>query len=121
MRPEDGLIPLPYMARQADGWAWEDATSVPLGPATTSRQTFYPDASRIYEEIDRLGSGSDGRPVELSSVADFDFVRAAPPGAWKKGASRPTGRTSEPATFRPSGWASTSTAISRSTCTANRR
>ncbi len=24
IRPEDGLYPLPYMARQADGGAWED-------------------------------------------------------------------------------------------------
>jgi L-asparaginase len=83
--PEDGLVPLPYMARQADGSAWEDATSSPGSPASRSRQTFYPDASRIYEEIDRVGVGGNGRPVELSTVARFDFFRAAPPGGWTNG------------------------------------
>jgi L-asparaginase len=83
--PEDGLYPLPYMARQADGSAWEDATTVPYATADRSRQTFYPDASRIYEEIDRLGVGGDGNPVLLSSVAAFDFYRAAPPGGYTKG------------------------------------
>ncbi|MGY2128543.1 asparaginase domain-containing protein [Blastococcus sp. SYSU DS0617] len=85
LRPEDGAIPLPYMARQADGSPWEDATTSPLATAAHSRQTFYPDASRIYEEIDRLGAGGDGRPVELSSVADFDFYRPAPSGGYTKG------------------------------------
>ncbi|MDQ1703418.1 MAG: L-asparaginase [Frankiaceae bacterium] len=83
--PEDGLYPLPYMARQADGSAWEDATTVPLAPADSSRQTFYPDASRIYEEIDRLGVGGDGNPVLLTNLADFDFYRPAPPGGYTKG------------------------------------
>jgi hypothetical protein len=83
--PEDGLYPLPYMARQADGSAWEDATTAPLAPADASRQTFYPDASRIYEEIDRLGIGGDGRPVRLTNLADFDFFRPAPPGGYTKG------------------------------------
>src|SRR5581483_2966912 len=55
LRPEDGLIPLPYMARQANGQAWEDDGAYPLAPAEHSRQPFYPDASRIFEEIDRLG------------------------------------------------------------------
>jgi L-asparaginase len=92
LRPEDGLLPLPYMARQADGSAWEDVTTSPLAPAAASRQAYYPDASRIYEEIDRLAVGRDGRPVPLSAVADFDFYRAAPPGGYTKGlaASRRT-------------------------------
>lgn len=85
LRPEDGVMPLPYMARQADGSAWEDATSVPFAPPSGSRQTFYPDASRIYDEIDRLGVGGDGRHVGLSAVADFDFFRAAPSGGYAKG------------------------------------
>jgi L-asparaginase len=87
LRPEDGLYPLPYMGRQADGSAWDDATQFPFAPAAQSRQTFYPDASRIYEEVERLGVGSDGRLVELFTVAAFDFVRAAPPGGWKQGRS----------------------------------
>ena len=83
--PEDGLLPLPYMARQADGSAWEDTTSSPQSAAVNSRQTFYPDASRIYEEIDRVGVNGNGRPVELSGSAGFDFYRAVPSGGWTKG------------------------------------
>lgn len=72
LRPEDGLIPLPYMARQADGRAWEDATAEPGAPGSRAHQTFYPDASRIYEEIDRTGIAVTGRPVALAAKADFD-------------------------------------------------
>ena len=83
--PEDGLYPLPYMARQADGKSWDDITAHPGAPAAKSRQTFYPDASRIVEEIDRFGLGEDGLTNLLSSKADFDFYRAAPSGGYQKG------------------------------------
>src|SRR5438094_10037076 len=45
LRPEDGLYPLPYMARQADGQAWDDATAEPLATMERTRQSFYADAS----------------------------------------------------------------------------
>src|SRR6478609_11335031 len=32
LKPEDGLYPLPYMATQADGSAWEDDCTTPGGP-----------------------------------------------------------------------------------------
>ena len=80
LRPDDGLYPLPYMARQADGSAWEETATAPFAPPEATRQTFYPDARRLYEEIERFGSGDLGHPVELSSAADFDFLRAAPSG-----------------------------------------
>jgi L-asparaginase len=32
LRPEDGLYPLPYMARQADGSAWEQESAFPGAP-----------------------------------------------------------------------------------------
>jgi len=85
LRPEDGLMPLPYMARQADGSAWDDATAYPFAPPASSRQTFYPDASRVYEELDRLCMDLSGRSVALSCIAEFDFIRAAPSGGWKGG------------------------------------
>lgn len=85
LRPEDGLIPLPYMARQADGSAWEDAAAEPGAADSRSRQTFYPDASRIFEEIDRTGLAPNGRSVSLAGRADFDFYRAAPSGGWRHG------------------------------------
>ncbi|OGA01557.1 MAG: hypothetical protein A3H35_10085 [Betaproteobacteria bacterium RIFCSPLOWO2_02_FULL_62_17] len=85
LHPEDGLYALPYMARQADGKPWDDITAHPGAPAAKSRQTFYPDASRIVEEIDRFGLGEDGLPNMLSSKADFDFYRAAPSGGYQQG------------------------------------
>ncbi|MCC6472974.1 MAG: asparaginase [Burkholderiales bacterium] len=85
LRPEDGLYLLPYMARQANGEPWEDTTAFPLAPPAKSRQTFYPDASRIFEEIDRFGLDENGLANMLSSKADFDFYRAAPSGGYQKG------------------------------------
>ncbi len=85
LRPEDGLYPLPYMARQANGQAWESDCTEPGAPADQCRQPFYPDASRLFEEIDRLGVGEDGLGDHLSRFADFAFYRAAPPSGYKKG------------------------------------
>src|SRR5579862_2632611 len=85
LRPEDGLYPLPYMARQANGQAWEGDGTEPGAPADQNRQPFYPDGSRLFEEIDRLGVGDEGVGNMLSGRADFDFYRAAPPSGYKKG------------------------------------
>ncbi|WP_392423629.1 asparaginase domain-containing protein [Barrientosiimonas humi] len=76
--PEDGLYPLPYMARQADGSAWEETAAVPLAGPEQHRQTFLPDAVWLYEAIERFGVTDMGTPVALGSVADFEFFRAAP-------------------------------------------
>lgn len=83
--PADGLYPLPYMGRQADGSAWEETAAAPFAPAAAARQTFYPDARRLYEEIERFGLADLGTPVELGSIADFDFFRAAPSGGYTTG------------------------------------
>lgn len=85
LRPEDGLYLLPYLARQADGSAWDATTAHAFAPAGRARQTFYPDASRLYEEIDRFGLDDFGLRVELFGVADFEFFRAAPPGGYLAG------------------------------------
>jgi L-asparaginase len=85
LKPEDGLYALPYMGRQANGSAWEDDGVAPSASPDQCRQPFYPDASRIFEEIDRLGVGNAGVGNLLSSRADFDFYRAAPGGGYKKG------------------------------------
>src|SRR5262249_49645492 len=87
LRPEDGVYPLPYLARQANGQPWEDDSARPLAPPELSRQPFYPDASRLFEEIDRLGIGDSGLSNLLSCKADFDFWRAAPSGGYTKGLS----------------------------------
>lgn len=86
LHPDDGLYPLPYMARQRDGSAWEETAAAPYAPPEQARQTFYPDAARLYEEIERFGLGDHGTAVELGSIADFDFYRAAPSGGWTAGA-----------------------------------
>ncbi len=83
--PEDGVIPLPYMARQADGSAWEDDVAVPFAPAERSRQPFYPDGARIFEEIDRLAIGEHGEGNLIAAYADIDFYRVLPPSGYTKG------------------------------------
>lgn len=85
LSPEDGLYPLPYMAVQADGSAWEEEMAVPGGPENAARQGFFPDGSRSFEEIDRLSLGVDGVANPISSQADVDFYRVMPPGGFKKG------------------------------------
>src|ERR1700760_33583 len=52
LKPEDGLYPLPYMARQADGTAWEEECAFPGAPEDKARQGFFPDGARPFEEID---------------------------------------------------------------------
>ena len=85
LTPEDGLYPLPYMARQADGSAWEDDCAYPGAPASHSRQAYYPDGSRIFEEIDRFGMDEHGMGNLISRQADVDFYRVLPSGGYTKG------------------------------------
>src|SRR5690606_19744476 len=85
LKPEDGLYPLPYMAVQADGSAWEEEMAVPGGAEDHARQGFFPDGSRSFEEIDRLSLGVDGLANPISSQAEVDFFRVMPPGGFKKG------------------------------------
>ena len=85
LKPEDGLYPLPYMARQASGEAWEEDGTEKGAPAERTRVPFFPDGSRLFEEIDRLGISDSGVGCSLSSKADFDFYRAAPSGGYMKG------------------------------------
>jgi L-asparaginase len=85
LSPEDGLYPLPYMARQADGRPWEEECADPEAPAERARQGFYPDGSRVFEEMDRLGVGPDGLAGLASSLADMTFHRVLPPGGFTKG------------------------------------
>jgi L-asparaginase len=85
LTPEDGLYPLPYMALQADGSPWEEEMAIPFGDESKARQSFFPDGSRSFEEIDRLSIGVEGQASLLSHQADIDFFRVLPPGGWKKG------------------------------------
>jgi L-asparaginase/Glu-tRNA(Gln) amidotransferase subunit D len=88
LRPEDGPYPLPYVARRADG----SPDGVPFeeddleDPSTGygGRQFYYPDASRLFVEIDRTTSGrdEDGTGSVLDRRADFDFIRALPAGGY---------------------------------------
>lgn len=85
LHPDDGVFPLPYMARQADGRPWEGDGTDPLAGAAQSRQPFFPDGSRSFEEIDRLSIGDHGETNLLASKADIDFYRILPPSGYKKG------------------------------------
>ena len=83
--PEDGVYPLPYMARQTNGQAWEEECATPGAPAEQARQGFYPDGSRSFEEIDRLSISRAGVGNLISSLAEVDFYRMLPTGGYTKG------------------------------------
>jgi L-asparaginase len=85
LRPEDGLYPLPYMARQANGDPWEDDCAQPGAPPELARQPFYPDGSRVFEEIERFGIGEKGVGNLIAALADVDFYRVLPPSGYTKG------------------------------------
>ncbi len=85
LKPEDGLYPLPYMARQASGQAWEEDATEKGAPAELCRVPFFPDGSRLFEEIDRFGISGSGVGCLLSGKAEFDFYRAAPSGGYTQG------------------------------------
>jgi hypothetical protein len=85
LRPEDGLYPLPYMATQVDGAAWEEECAFPDAPEPKARQGFFPDGSRSFEEIDRLQIGEKGAGNLISAKADVDFYRVLPPSGYTKG------------------------------------
>ncbi len=87
LRPEDGLYPLPYMARQASGEPWDDDCAYPKAPPELARQPFYPDGSRVFEEIERFGIGEHGVGNLIAAQADVDFYRVLPPGGYTKGLS----------------------------------
>ena len=85
LRPEDGLYPLPYMATQADGAAWEEECAFPNAPEAKARQGFFPDGSRSFEEIDRLQIGENGTGNLIYAKAEIDFYRVLPPSGYTKG------------------------------------
>ena len=86
--PEDGPYPLPYVARRANGaeqgQPFEDADLFDPSLDFGGRQFFYPDASRMFAEIDRTIPGRDesGEGSILDRKADFDFIRVLPPGGY---------------------------------------
>ena len=88
LRPEDGPYPLPYMARRANGSGhgqpFEEADLFDPALHYGGRQFFYPDASRMFTEIDRTISGRDesGEGSILDRKADYDFIRVLPPGGY---------------------------------------
>jgi len=85
LKPEDGLYPLPYMARQLNGQAWELDATEKNAPGELCRVPFFPDGSRLFEEIDRLGVSDEGLGCLLTAKADFDFYRALPSGGYATG------------------------------------
>ena len=88
MRPEDGPYLLPYVARRENGspqgTPFEEGDLENAALEYGGRQFFYPDASRIFADIDRTISGRDEHGVAsiLDRKADYDFIRALPPGGY---------------------------------------
>ena len=94
LRPGDGPYPLPYVARRDDGT--EDGA--PFDPADAEdpdrgewRQFFYPDAERVFAEIDRgvYGRTRRGTAAPLSEMADYEFIRPVPPAGYTEEGERP--------------------------------
>ena len=54
-------------------------------PAERVRVPFFPDGSRLFEEIDRLGISDEGVGCLLTAKAEFDFYRALPSGGYATG------------------------------------
>lgn len=108
LRPEDGAYLLPYVARRADGSPdgvpFEEADLRDAAIAYGGRQTFFPDASRLFEEIDRGlgGRAHDGAASELDRIADYDFIRVLPPAGYTK-QGEAAGRDYFPYSPRPIG------------------
>lgn len=73
LEPEDGLYKLPYMSRTADGSAWDGNCH-----DGECRQSFYPDMSRVFEEIERQGG-------DFYAKADYSFYRPAPSAGYRQG------------------------------------
>ncbi len=90
LRPEDGPYLLPYMARRADGsekgapFEANDLSNAMINYG--KRQFFYPDASRIFVEIDRTISGRNelGEGSNLGRKAEYEFFRVLPPGGYTR-------------------------------------
>jgi L-asparaginase len=85
LRPGDGLFLLPYVATTKSGTPWRGSGLSDGALDSEQRQTFYPDAARLYEEIDRFGIGEDGYGRMLSRNARFDFFRPIPSGGYRRG------------------------------------
>ena len=56
-------------------------------PVRILSRTFFPDGSRLFEEIDRFGISDEGIGCLPTGKADFDFYRALPSGGYAKGRS----------------------------------
>jgi hypothetical protein len=85
LRPDDGPYLLPYTSITRNGSPWLGSGLAPASSEEENRQTFFPDASRLYEEIDRFGVDGDGRGRLLSRQASFAFFRAIPSSGYRKG------------------------------------
>ena len=89
LNPEDGPYPLPYVARRnkegsSKGVPFEANDLLDAAIDYGGRQSFYPDSSQLFKEIDRTiyGRSEDGEGGMLGSKADFDFVRVLPSGSY---------------------------------------
>ena len=120
LTPEDGTYLLPYVARREDGTPdgapFEESDLRNPEINYGGRQSFFPDASRVFEDIDRGISGRDsfGASGSLSSLADYEFIRVLPPAGYTKSGEEP-GIDFFPYSPRPIGKFLTSATLARAT------
>ncbi|MBI68371.1 MAG: hypothetical protein CL777_06475 [Chloroflexi bacterium] len=120
LTPEDGAYLLPYVARRDDG----SDTGTPFEESDLrnpdinygGRQTFFPDASKVFEDIDRGISGRDSKGTVgvLNSIADYKFIRALPPAGYTKNGEQ-AGVDFFPYSPRPIGKFLTSASLAKAT------
>ena len=117
--PEDGVYPLPYMARQADGQAWEEECATPGAPADKARGILSGWIPQL--RIDRLSVGPAGIGNLISSFADVDFYRMLPTGGYTRACRQLCALMSVRVISSPRSAASISSPTNRFTSTRIRR
>ena len=93
MRPEDGLYPLPYMARQGNGQPWETDGTEKNVPSELCRVSFFPDGLAASSKNRPLGVSDEGIGSLLTGKAE-SILRALPSGGYAKGRSAASAPTS---------------------------
>lgn len=120
LHPDDGIYLLPYVARRDDGSThgtpFEESDLRNPDINYGGRQTFFPDASKVFEDIDRGISGRDSKGTVgvLDSIADYEFIRVLPPAGYIKNGEH-AGVDFFPYSPRPIGKFLTSASLAKAT------
>ena len=86
LKPEDGLYPLPYMAIQADGSAWEEECAAPGAP--TAARAFSPTARAASRRSTACRSAPNGTASLSRRSRRSTSTAACRPAATPRGCRR---------------------------------